>query len=77
MRNKNVLARIAIVQEIMTEHYEPGNQSRSQRQVLRNVLMKKYPMGERTMRRYMKTNVKEEKEKLLNGQLELKFEDYE
>lgn len=75
MRNKNVLARIAIVQEIMSKHYEPGNQSKSQVQVLRNVLIKKYPMSERTMRRYMKTEVKEEKEKLLNGQLELKFEE--
>lgn len=74
MRNKNVLARIAIVQEIMSKHYEPGNQSKSQVQVLRNVLMKKYPMSERTMRRYMKTNVKKENETRLNGQLELEFE---
>lgn len=74
MRNKNVLMRIAIVQEIMDQHYEPGNQSKSQVQVLRNVLMKSYPMSERTLRRYMKVDVKKEQEELFNGQLVLEFE---
>lgn len=74
MRNKNVLMRIAIVQEIMEQHYEPGNQSKSQVQVLRNVLMKSYPMSERTLRRYMKVDVKKEQKELSNGQLVLEFE---
>lgn len=73
-RNKNVLKRIAIVQQIMEEHYEPGNQSKSQIQILRNVLMKCYPMSERTLRRYMKVDVKEELEKAdPDGQMKLRF----
>lgn len=74
MRNKNVLIRIAIVQDIMDRHYEPGNQSKSQVQVLRNILMKSYPMSERTLRRYMKTDVRKEQKELLNGQLILEFD---
>lgn len=72
-RNKNVLRRIAIVQEIVNEHYEPGNQSKSQVQVLRNVLMKCYPMSERSLRRYMNTDVKEELAKLNDGQMKIDF----
>lgn len=72
-RNKNVLRRIAIVQEIVNEHYEPGNQSKSQVQVLRNVLMKCYPMSERSLRRYMNTDVKEELAKLDDGQMKIDF----
>ena len=63
MKNKNVLKRIAIVQKIMEEHYEPGNQRKSQIQVLRNILNKTHPMSERTMRRYMKVDVEQELEK--------------
>lgn len=74
MRNKNILKRIAIVQEIMEQHYEQGNQSKSQVQVLRNVLMKNYPMSERTLRRYMKVDVKKEQEKLVGSQLKFKFD---
>lgn len=74
MRNKNILKRIAIVQEIMEQHYEQGNQSKSQVQVLRNVLMKNYPMSERTLRRYMKVDVKKEQEKLVGNQLKFKFD---
>lgn len=75
MRHKNTLKRIAIVQEIIDQHYEPGNQSKSQVQILRNVLMKSYPMSERTLRRYMKVNVIKEQEELSNGQLVLEFEE--
>lgn len=77
MRNKNVLKRIAIVQEIVNEHYEEGNQSKCQVQVLRNVLSKCYPMSERSMRRYMKTNVEEELSKLKDkpdNQLTINFD---
>lgn len=63
MKNKNVLKRIQKVQEIMKEHYEPGNQRKSQIQVLRNILSKSYPMSERTLRRYMKTDLKLEMRK--------------
>ena len=63
MKNKNVLKRIQKVQEIMKEHYEPGNQRKSQIQVLRNILNKSYPMSERTLRRYMKTDLKLEMRK--------------
>lgn len=57
MRNKNVLKHIAIVQKIVNEHYEEGDQSKCQIQVLQNVLMKTHPMSERSLMRYMKTNV--------------------
>lgn len=60
MRNKNVLKRVAIVQGIMKQHYEEGNQSKCQVQVLRNFLMNTHPMSERTLRRYMKIDVKKE-----------------
>lgn len=73
MRNRNVLKRIEIVQNIVKENYEPGNQARSQVQVLRNVLIDIYPMSERTFRRYMKINIKEEKIKIERGQLFIDF----
>ncbi|MFT4168028.1 MAG: hypothetical protein QM653_02765 [Dysgonomonas sp.] len=72
-RNKNVLRRIAIVQDLVNQHYEPGNQSKSQVQVLRNVLMKCYPMSERSLRRYMNTDVEQELAKLDDGQLKIDF----
>jgi hypothetical protein len=71
MRNKNVLKRAKIVQQIMEEHYEPGNQSKCQVQVLRTVLAKSYPMSERTMRRYMKINIEQEQKKKDDRQLNL------
>lgn len=72
-KNKNILKRVAIVQAIMSQHYEPGNQSKCQVQVLRNVLMKTHPMSERTLRRYMKTNVEDELNKRDHGQMKLEF----
>ena len=62
MKNRNILRRIAYVQEIINQHYEPGNQRKSRIQILRNVLCKTYPMSERTMRRYMKVDVEKEME---------------
>lgn len=78
MRNRNVLKRAAIVQGIMEQHYEEGNQSKCQVQVLRNVLMKSHPMSERTLRRYMKIDVKKELGRINDNypyrQLSLDFE---
>lgn len=77
-RNKNVLRRVAIVQGIMEQHYEEGNQSKCQVQVLRNVLMKSHPMSERTLRRYMKIDVEKElgelKPNVPDGQLFFDFD---
>jgi hypothetical protein len=76
-RNKNTLRRIAIVQDIMKKNYEPGNQSKCQRQVLRNILMKCYPISERTMRRYMKVDISKElaaDKPKDDGQMEILFE---
>lgn len=73
-KNKNVLKRAQIVQCVMKEHYEPGNQSKSQIQVLRNVLMKTHPMSERTLRRYMKIDLDEEEKKSNDGQLSFDFD---
>jgi len=47
-------AKAMLVQQIMKQHYEPGRQSKSQIQVLRNHISKVLPISERTLRRYMK-----------------------
>lgn len=53
---KYTQAKAKFVHRMMQEHYEPGNQSKSQIQVLRNHISKVLPMSERTLRRYMKMN---------------------
>lgn len=45
--------RVKVVANLVAEHYEAGNQSKSLLQIYKNVVMPVYPMGERTFWRYM------------------------
>jgi len=51
----NIQKRIENVRRIVEENYEPGNQNRCKLQVYRSIIMKIYPMSERTFWRYVKT----------------------
>ena len=73
-RRKNVLKRAMIIQNIVAEYYEPGNQSKSKAQAYRHHISKIYPMGERTFWRYMGMDVKQEMKNAQNGQLEFNFD---
>ena len=70
-RRLNVIKRVMIVQNIVAEHFEPGNQSKSKAQAYRKYISRIYPMGERTFWRYMGMNVKEEMRNAQHGQLTL------
>lgn len=70
-KNINVLKRIAIIQEMVEDVYEPGNQSKSKAQAYRQHISKLYPMGERTFWRYMGTDVKKEMAEASGGQMKL------
>jgi hypothetical protein len=72
-RRINVLKRMLIVQDMVTELYEPGNQSKSKAQAYRKHINKLYPMGERTFWRYMGTDVEKEMKKATHNQLVLEF----
>ncbi len=72
-KNINVLKRIAIVQSIVNEKYEVGNQSKSKRQVWRHHVNAVYPMGERTFYRYINTDVEREMAEIDKRQLKIEF----
>lgn len=72
-KNKNVLKRIEIIQQIVNEKYEEGNQSKSKRQVWRHHINRMYPMSERTFYNYMGTDVKKEMKKAEHGQMKIEF----
>lgn len=69
----NTLKKVELVQKLVGENYEPGNQQKCQIQALRNVVRHVYPMSERTFRRYMSLDVEEARKKALKGQMELNF----
>lgn len=73
-KNTNTLRRIEIVQRMVGDMYEPGNQSKSKAQAYRQQVSKVYPMGERTFWRYMGTDVKKETEKAAGKQMKLPFD---
>ncbi len=62
-KKENLLKRIELVQRIVEENYEPGNQSKCKLQAYRRKIMAIYPMSERTFWRYMSTNVKIQKDR--------------
>lgn len=70
-RRLNAAKRAMIIQNIVAERFEPGNQSKSRSQVFRQYVSKYYPMSERTFWFYMGMDVKKEFEKARYGQLEL------
>lgn len=51
--NSNTLKKAMKVRTLVELHYEPGRQDRNRRWVFRNVVVKTYPMSERTFWRYM------------------------
>lgn len=55
-KNDNIRKRAEIVQKLVSQHYEPGNQSKSKIQAYRNVVNKIYPMSERTFWRLLNIN---------------------
>lgn len=70
-RRSNMLKRYAIIQDLVAERYEEGNQSKSKAQAYRK-LKDTHGLSERTFWRMMGTNI--EKETLeLNKQMEIEF----
>jgi hypothetical protein len=59
MINKNVTDRNRKIREIVAEHYEPGRQDRCKLWVYRKVVVKIYPISERTFWRSLKQKSKE------------------
>ena len=76
-RRINFLKRVMIVQNKVSELYEPENQSKSKAKAYRKHISILFPMGERTFWRYMGMsveNIKEEIKTADNGQLMLQFD---
>lgn len=69
--NKNTRKKALIVQKMVQEHYQPERQDRCKLWVWRNVVVKQFPMSERTFWRYLNKDVKEEKEEEDKRQLKL------
>ncbi|PQL95194.1 hypothetical protein [Apibacter adventoris] len=61
-KNSNTFRKIKLVQDIIKENYEPGNQSKSRRRIFRDIISKQVPMSERTFRRYLAINLDDYKE---------------
>lgn len=58
-RHPNISNKIRIVQDIARKHYEPGNYSRSYRQVWKRYVYPVYPMCYRTFLNYISTRPSE------------------
>lgn len=72
-RRQNVIKRAMIIQEMVSERYEPGNQRKCKTQAYRQHVNKVYPMSERTFWRYMTLDVEKELQEARHGQLVLEF----
>jgi hypothetical protein len=53
MKSKNGMRRAHIVQAIVAQYYEPERHDRCKRWIFRNIIVKQYPMSERTFWRYI------------------------
>lgn len=74
-RRENILQRAALIQKMVAQNYEPGNQSKSKVQAFRRYVRACYPMGERTFWRYMSIDTTpQDKKRPENGQMDLPFE---
>lgn len=51
--NENTLKKALMIRAMVEAHYEPGRQDRNRRWVFRHVVLKVYPISERTFWRYM------------------------
>ena len=61
--HRNTLKRMRLVCDIVQQHYEPGNQSKSYYRVWKQYVYPVYPCCYHTMLRYLGTNInKEEKD---------------
>ena len=56
-KKENMLKRIEIVQQIVKENYEPGNQRKCKSQVYKKYVKNSIPIAERTFWRYLNTDV--------------------
>jgi len=54
---ENTLKKAKLIQDLAAEHYEQGRQDRCYLWVYRNVILKRYPMSERSFWRYMSIDV--------------------
>jgi hypothetical protein len=54
MPQANTVKKAKLIQELVARYYEPGRQDRCLLWVYRNVVVKQYPMCERTYFRYLK-----------------------
>lgn len=66
----NTLRRMKLVCDIVNEHYEPGNQSKSYYQVWKKYVYPVYPCCYRTMLKYINTplgTLKEEQQQKTNN----------
>jgi hypothetical protein len=53
MRNKNIIQRAAMVLGLVHQYYQPERHDRCKRWIFRNIIVKQYPMSERTFWRYI------------------------
>jgi len=56
-KNENLLKRIEIVQRIVKDNYEPGNQRKCKSQVYKKYVKNSILIAERTFWRYLTTNM--------------------
>jgi hypothetical protein len=61
-KNATTFRKIKMVQDIVNEYHEPGNQSKSMRRIFRKKVYPVLPMSERTFERYMSVNIDDYKE---------------
>lgn len=54
--SNNTLLRAKMVQDLTAQHYEPGRHDRCKRWVFKHVVIKVYPMSERTFFRLLHMN---------------------
>jgi hypothetical protein len=52
MPTQNTVKKAKLIQELVARNYEPGRQDRCLSWVYRNVIVKQYPMSQRTFFRY-------------------------
>lgn len=71
--SNNTLKRALLIRSLVEQYYEPGRQDRNRSWVFRNVIVKIYPISERTFWRYMSLTREKmnEQEPLDGNQLKL------
>jgi heat shock protein HspQ len=62
MPTNNTILKALKIQELVCKHYEAGRQDRCKLWVFRNIVVKIYPMTERTFYRYMAIDTESKEE---------------